>query len=69
MSFIIFLDREGEIVERFLKLFDVSSDRSAIAISDVGRSILSRYRESLREKLIMQTYDGASVMSGQMNND
>ena len=27
LSVIIRLDREGEIVERFLKLFDVSSDR------------------------------------------
>ena len=27
LSVIIHLDREGEIVERFLKLFDVSSDR------------------------------------------
>ena len=66
LSVIICLDRGGEIVERFLNLFDVSSDRSAVAISYVVRSILSRYGESLKEKLIMQTYDGASVMSGQI---
>ena len=66
LSVIIRLDRGGEIVERFLKLFDVNSDRSAVAISDVFRSILSRYGESLKEKLIMQTYYGASVMSGQI---
>ena len=63
---VIRLDREGEVLERFLKLFDVSSDRSAVTISDGVRSILSRYGESLKEKLIMQTYDGASVMSGQI---
>ena len=40
-----------------MKLFDVSFDRSAVAVSDVVRSILSRYRESLKEKLIMQTRD------------
>ena len=66
LSVIICLDKGGEIVERFLKLFYVSSDRSAVAISDVVRSILSRYGESLKKKLIMQTYDGASVMSGQI---
>ena len=66
LSVIIRLDRGGEIVERFLKLFDVNSDRAAFAISDVVRSILSRYGESLKEILIMQTYDGASVMSGQI---
>ena len=66
LSVIIRLDRGGELVERCLKQFDVNSDRSAVAISDVVRSILSRYGESLTEKLIMQTYDGASVMSGQI---
>ena len=55
LSVIIHFDKEGEIVERFLKLFDVSSDRSAVAISDVVGSILSRYGESLKEKLAMQT--------------
>ena len=64
LSVIIRLDREGEIIERFLKLFDVSLNRSIASISDVIRSILSTYGESVKEKLIMQTYDGASVMSG-----
>ena len=66
LSVIIRLDREGEIVERFLKIFDVNSDRCAVAISDAVRSILSRYGESLKEKVMLQTYDGASVMSGQI---
>ena len=32
LSVIIRLDREGKIVERFLKLFDVSSDRSHFSL-------------------------------------
>ena len=32
LSVIIRLGREGEIVERFLKLFDVSSDRSYFSL-------------------------------------
>ena len=40
-----------------MKLCDVSFDRSAVAVRDVVRSILSRYGESLKEKLIMQTCD------------
>ena len=32
LSVIIRLDREGEIVERFMKLFDVSSDRSHFSL-------------------------------------
>ena len=64
LSVIIRLDRKGEIVERFLRFVDVSADRSASAISGVVKNILHKYGESLRNKLIMQTYDGASVMSG-----
>ena len=66
LSVIIRLDRGGEIVERFLKFFDISSDKSTVAISDVVRSIHSRFEESLKQKLIMQTYDGASNISGQI---
>jgi hypothetical protein len=29
--------------------------------------VLSRYGESVKAKLIMQTYDGAAVMSGHLN--
>ena len=64
LSVIIRLDKKGEIVERFLRFVDVSTDRSASAISGVVKNILHKYGESLRNKLIMQTYDGASVMSG-----
>ena len=50
-------------MERFLTFFDVSSDRSALAISSAVKQILRRYGDTLKDKLIMQTYDGASVMS------
>ena len=57
----------GEVVERFLTFFNVSSDRSAPAISSVVKQILRRYGDTLKDKLIMQTYDGASVMSGHIS--
>ena len=54
-------------MERFLKFVEVSSERSASTISCVVKQILSKYGESLKEKLIMQTYDGASVISGHIS--
>jgi hypothetical protein len=54
-------------VERFLKFINVSTDRTARAICDVVKGVLSRYGESVKAKLIMQTYDGAAVMSGHFN--
>ena len=42
----------------------MSSDRTAPAISAIIKDILSNYGDSIHHKLIMQTYDGASVMSG-----
>ncbi|XP_065070326.1 uncharacterized protein LOC135695262 [Rhopilema esculentum] len=67
LSCIIRLDKEGEIVERFLKFHDVSSDRTASSISTIVKMLLHRYGEALKNKLIMQTYDGASVMSGHIS--
>ena len=64
LSLILRFDRKGEVAERFLTFFDESSDRSAPAISSVVKQILRRYGGTLKDKLIMQTYDGASVMSG-----
>ena len=66
-SAIVRLDRNGEVVERFLKFFNVSSDRSASALTAVVKQILGKYGEPLKGKLIMQTYDGASVMSGHIS--
>ena len=64
LSAIIRLDKKGEIVERFLKFADVSTDRTAPAITVIVKKVLSKYGDSLQNKLIMQTYDGATVMSG-----
>ncbi len=64
LSVIIRLDKKGKIVERFLKYHDVSTCRSANAISLIAKHILSKYEESVKEKLVMQTYNGAFVMSG-----
>ena len=64
LSGIIHLDRKGEEVERFLKSFDVSSDRLAAAAASVVEQFLSKCRASLKNKLSLQKYDRASVMSG-----
>ena len=55
------------MVERFVTFLDVSSDRSAPAISSVVKQILRRYGDTLKGKLIMQTCDGASVISGHIS--
>ena len=43
LSLILRFDRKGEVVERFLTFLDVSSDRSALAISSVVKQLLRRY--------------------------
>ena len=45
----------------------MSSDRSAPAISAIVKDILKKHGDSIHNKLIMQTYDGASVMSGHIS--
>ena len=67
LSLILRFDRKGEVVEKFLTFFNVSSDRLAPAISSVVKQILRIYGDTLKDKLIMQTYDGASVMSGHIS--
>ena len=56
-SDILRFDRKGEVVERFLKFVDVSSEKATSTISCAVKQILSKYWESLKEKLNMQTYD------------
>lgn len=51
------------VCERFLGFYDVSSDRDAKAITSVVMRAIANY--SPANKLICQTYDGASCMSGQ----
>ena len=66
VSMIVRLDKGNEIVERQLGLVDVSMNRNAAAISQVVKDKPGQY-SNIKEKLIMQTYDGASVMSGHIN--
>lgn len=51
------------VCERFLGFYDVSSDRDAKSIATVVMRAIEMYNPT--EKLICQTYDGASCMSGQ----
>ena len=66
VSMIARLDKGSEIVERQLGFVDVSMNRNAAAISQVVKDKLGQY-SNIKDKLIMQTYDGASVMSGHIN--
>ena len=66
LSIIIRLDRGYEIVERFLKFNNVSRDRTALGMGEVVKAALSKFGVSVKSKLIMQTYDGAAVMSGHL---
>ena len=63
---IVRLDKGCDIVKRFLKFCNVSTGRTAPA-REVVKNVLSKYGDSLKFKLIMQTYDGAAVMSGHIN--
>ena len=67
LSVTIRLDKRDDVVERFLKLYNVGSDRTAFAISSIVKDVLTHYGDSILSKLIMQTYDGASVMSGHIS--
>lgn len=58
-----YVNEKGMICERFLGFFDISLDRDAEAITTVVMRAIGDY--SPATKLICQTYDGASCMSGQ----
>ena len=68
LSVIIRLDKKDDVVERFLKFYNVSSDRTAPAISSLVKDVFSHYGDSILNNMIMQTYDGASVMSGHISD-
>ena len=67
LSALIRIDKGGDIIERFFKFVNVSGDRSADAICQIVKTILSNFGESIKGKLIMQTYDGASVTAGHIS--
>ena len=50
-----------------MRFVNVSADRTAAFISRAVKSILEQHSDVINNKLIMQTYDGASVMSGHLN--
>jgi osmotically-inducible protein OsmY len=67
VSMIARLDKGSEIVERQLGFVDVSSSRNAAAMTQVIKDKLSQH-SGIKDKLIMQIYDGAAVMSGHINS-
>lgn len=55
----------GEVVERFAGFYDVSSGRTA---NDLFNFVIDKFSKfDLKNKLVAQTYDGASVMAGHLN--
>jgi hypothetical protein len=58
-----YVNEKGSVCERFLGFFDVSKERDAKAITSVVMRAIDNYGPT--EKIICQTYDGASCMSGQ----
>lgn len=63
LSIIVRYVFNNEIKERFIGFFDVSDKKNAQGLSSVILSNLEAL--SIKEKLVSQTYDGASVMSGE----
>jgi hypothetical protein len=66
VSMIVRLDKGYQIVERQLGFVDVSSNRDAAAVSRVIKDKLNQHSR-IKDKLILQTYDGAAVMSGHIS--
>ncbi len=64
LSIIVRLDSGSNIVEIFLKFVYVSTDRTAATLTGVIKGILDQHTGITNNKLIMQTYNGAAVMSG-----
>lgn len=62
MSIIFRLCVKERIEERFVGFFDVSRDKSARGLADVVLNVIEKW--NVKNKLISQTYDGASVMAG-----
>jgi hypothetical protein len=56
---------DGEIRERFIGFVDCSADRTAAAISQLVIDQLAKF--NVTDKIVAQTYDGAAVMSSELN--
>ena len=61
------MDKGGEIDERFLTFVNVTCDRSAESLSKILQYIVTSFGESVKEKVIMHPYDGASVIAGHIS--
>ncbi|XP_028413650.1 uncharacterized protein LOC114536504 [Dendronephthya gigantea] len=66
VSMIVRMDKGCKIVERQLGFEDVSTKSDAAAISQFVKDKLSPH-SNIKDKLVMQTYDGAAVMSGHVS--
>ena len=56
---------EGKIEERFVGFTDVSTNRCFDGLFNHAQSVIFKF--NLKTKLVAQTYDGASVMSGDLH--
>ena len=54
-----------QVFERFVEFIDCSAERSAEEIAKIALSKIEQY--GVGNKLVAQTYDGASVMSGEIS--
>lgn len=60
-----YINKLGEIKERFLGFYDVSEDRTADTMYELLVSVLNPF--DYKKKLVGQCYDGAAVMAGSLN--
>lgn len=65
LSTVIRYVKEEKVYERFIGFTDVSADRSASGLFKHFEKIVETY--NIAEKIVGQTYDGASVMAGDIN--
>jgi hypothetical protein len=65
MSLIFRYIIDNKIEERFIGFFDVSKNKTAAGLSEVILNELSQW--NIGEKVVCQTYDGASVMTDEKN--
>ena len=67
LSVIIRLDRKDDVVERSLNFYNMSSERTTPAINSIVKDGFTHYGDSILNTLIMQSYGGASTMSGHIS--
>lgn len=60
-----YVKKTGELKERFLDFYDVSSSKNAKSLFNLIITVLEPF--NFKTKLIAQCYDGASVMAGHVN--